>query len=181
MRGLVAITLLAGVVSVAACTPDLRVVAGGAQFTPAPVSGASARTVHERQGESHRSRQMRFLGYSRDGETGFKEHLVGWGGPGTDPRKVVVPFPVVVHDGPYRWEVDGIVGGFYRTPRGGYCWNYRYRSWPAGAKNYRLNYAFACQNRSGRWVAYKNQRESPAGSTNRSHVNLQRLMQQMLR
>ena len=110
MRGIVAATVLVAVLLIAACTSDMRVVTSG--LRPVPVIDTSARTVHERQGESHRSRQMRFLGYSRDGETGFKEHLVGWGGPGTDPRKVVVPFPVVVHD--------------------------------------------------GRWVAYKNQRESPA-------------------
>ena len=42
--------------------------------------------------------------------------------------------------------------------------------------------AFACQRRDGRWVAFKNQRESPAargGST--SQENLQRLINQMLR
>ena len=116
MRGIVAATVLVAVLLIAACTSDTRVVTSG--LRPVPVIDTSAQTVHERQGESHRSRQMRFLGYSRDGETGFKEHLVGWGGPGTDPRKVVVPFPVVVHNGPYRWEVDGIVGGFYRTPPG---------------------------------------------------------------
>ena len=101
MRGIVAAITLVAVLLIAACTSDMRVVTSG--LRPTPVVDTSARTVHERQGESHRSRQMRFLGYSRDGETGFEEHLVGWGGPGTDPRKVVVPFPVVVHDG--RWVV----------------------------------------------------------------------------
>ena len=33
------------------------------------------KAVHDRQDEVRESREVRFLGRSRDGQTGFKEHL----------------------------------------------------------------------------------------------------------
>ena len=177
MRGIVAATCLVAILLVVACTPDVRLVTGNALTVAPPKDG---RTVYERRHEQTEAREMRWLGRSRDEETGFKEHLVGWRGPGTTPRKAVVPYPLVVYDGPYRFRAERIFGGFYRTPWGGYCWNYNYRAEqrPGVMNMYR---AFACQDRRGRWIAYKNQRESPAGRINRSQVNLQRLIQQMLR
>ena len=120
------------------------------------------KAVHDRQDEFRESREVRFLGYSKDGQTGFKEHLVDWRGPGTHPRKVVVPFPLVVHDAQYRWRVHNVFGGPYRSRWGGYCWNFKYNTPREGTTAPRVNYAFACQHRNGNWYAFKDRWESPA-------------------
>lgn len=150
-RGLITATVLAVALVTTACVTG--------PLTP-PTKTRVA--VHDRQNEIRESREVRFLGRSKDGETGYKEHLVRWKGPGSTPEKVVVPFPLVVYDVQYRWRVSNIFGGFYRTPRGGYCWNFKYHTPRADSSAPRVNYAFACQHRDGRWHAFKNREESPA-------------------
>ena len=171
----VAVTAAALVLAATACTTDVRQVP-----VTSGVTTLSSKTVYERRHEETEARETRWLGRSADGQTGFKEHLVGWRGPGTTPRKAVVPYPLIVHDGPYRFRVSRIYGGPYRSRWGGWCWNYVYRAEqkPGVMNDYR---AFACQRRDGRWVAYKNQSESPAGRRTRSNVgNLQDFIQQIL-
>ena len=115
--------ILAVVDATSTCTTDVRLapVASG-------VTTPSSKTVYERRHEETEARETRWLGRSADGQTGFKELLVGWRGPGTTPRKAVVPYPLIVHDGPYRFRVSRIYGGPYRSRWGGWCWNYVYRA-----------------------------------------------------
>ena len=86
----------------------------------------------------------------------------------------------MVHDGPYRFRATRIFGGPYRARSGGWCWNYNYRAQqkPGVMDTYR---AFACQTRDGRWIAYKNRSESPAGRRTGSNVeDLQDFIQKIL-
>lgn len=127
-----------------------------------PAPPTTTKAVHDRQNEFRESRETQFLGRSKNGQTGFKEHLVDWRGPGTHPRKVVVPFPLLVHDAHYRWRVSNIFGGPYRSRWGGWCWNFRYETPREGTTAPRVNYAFACQHHNGNWYAFKDRWESPA-------------------
>ena len=158
MRGVGA--FVAVVLVAAACTPDVRLVNGTVRPVVTDIERRHDRTVYERRHEGTEARTVRWLGQSADGQTGFKEHLVGWQGPGSTPRKAVVPYPLVVHDGPYRFRATRIFGGPYRSRWGGWCWNYNYRAQqkPGVMNTYR---AFACQARDGRWIAYKNSGEAP--------------------
>ena len=142
-------------------------------------------SVHSRRNEQREAREVRWLDrVSPDGNTGYKEHLVEWRGPGTTPRKVVLPYPLRVHDAHYRWTVTGILGAPYRSRWGGVCWNFKYetrREDQVRVRAMAVHYAFACQHGDGRWYAFKNREESPARAGAPSQVNLQRLIQQMLR
>ena len=137
-------------------------VTSGCVETAGGVMRPVSTSVHDQKIADANSREMRFLGYSKDRETGYKEHLVGWRGPGTDPRKITVPFPFVVYDGQYRWNTTGIVGAPYRSRWGGWCWNYRYEVPVEGRINPKMYRAFACQHQDGKWYAYRSRAESPA-------------------
>ncbi|MDE0388416.1 MAG: hypothetical protein OXI75_06945 [Rhodospirillales bacterium] len=90
-----------------------------------------------------------------------------------------MPYPLIVHDGPYRFRATRIFGGPYRARNGGWCWNYNYRAEqkPGVMNTYR---AFACQARDGRWVAYKNRGEAPVGP-DPNQARMRQFIQQMLK
>ena len=161
--------------------------AGVTDWSAYPEAEAPERdgSVHSRRNEQREAREVRWLDrVSPDGNTGYKEHLVEWRGPGTTARKVVLPYPLRVHDAHYLWTVTGILGAPYQSRWGGVCWNFKYetrREDQVRVRAMAVHYAFACQHRDGRWYAFKNRAESPARDGAPGRGNLQRLIQQMLR